>query len=548
MSPWTPLICLPLLLIATASAAQDAAAPVAPDALERGRALYLDGRLPSGRTITGRVRGDVELSGRQVICGTCHRRSGMGSSEGDQVIPAIAGDILFAPLRLPTASDPQAPTQRPAYTEASLRRAILSGIDANGRPLDALMPRYALDDEALEVLIGYLRGLSAAPSPGVDDTEIHFATIVAGDVAPAARQALVDVMEVFTAQKNAETRHESFRAENAPWHKKWKFSAYRKWAIHVWDLTGPADTWAAQLAAHARAQPVFAVISGVGEGSWQPVHDFCQAQQMPCLFPTTELPVVAESDFYPLYLSKGLRLDGALVARHGAEPAPGRPLVQVHLRGDARAEAAAAGLSAAAAGRLRRSLVWEDAATPPDAGFWAQVLAQAAGADLAVWMDAARLEALWPVLARADGVGRLYLSSTLFGLDGRSVPQALRDRVLLTRTSELPGRSDRLLRRSTGWLKMKQRYAPAYPEIQANAYLALKVVGDALTHNRGYFFRDYLIERIEHIIDSVPYTSVYPRITLAPGQRFAAKGGYIVRFSGQEPPALAAVSDWLVPR
>ena len=38
-----------------------------------------------------------------------------------------------------------------------------------------------------------------------------------------------------------------------------------------------------------------------------------------------------------------------------------------------------------------------------------------------------------------------------------------------------------------------------------------------------------------------------PSFSLAPGQRFASKGCYIVRPSAEVPGSVSAVSDWLVP-
>jgi hypothetical protein len=37
----------------------------------------------------------------------------------------------------------------------------------------------------------------------------------------------------------------------------------------------------------------------------------------------------------------------------------------------------------------------------------------------------------------------------------------------------------------------------------------------------------------------------YPRLTLAPGQRFASKRGYIVRFSDLQGPRVAALGAWI---
>jgi hypothetical protein len=42
-------------------------------------------------------------------------------------------------------------------------------------------------------------------------------------------------------------------------------------------------------------------------------------------------------------------------------------------------------------------------------------------------------------------------------------------------------------------------------------------------------------------------TGYYPRLPLAPGQRFASKGGYLVRFADPAGARVAALSDWLIP-
>lgn len=520
----------------------------APDsAIEAGRRLYLEGVRASGATIAGRVQGDVELSGELVVCGTCHRRSGMGSSEGEQVIPAITGDILFQPLRLPTTGDPLAPQQRPAYTRESLKVAIRTGIDANGRALDPLMPRYALDDAELDLLIDYVKTLSTRPDPGVDEREIHFATIVAGPVAPERRQALVNVMQTYAGQKNTETRHETFRAEHAPWHKKWLFEPYRKWVIHTWELTGASETWPAQLEALYRQQPVFAVLSGVAEGAWEPIHRFCESTRLPCLFPTTDLPA-SEEEFYSVYLSRGMALEGELIGHHLREAGAGSETVlQVRRDGSRRARAAADALAGYVGGDVVRSRIVDATVDQLREPFWNALLKESVGRTLVLWMPTADLGGLWSAWHSQQGPQRVYLSTSLVGTDAAAVPPEFRERVFLVHRNELPNRLTRLLLRSTGWLRVKKIYAPKEREVQANAYFALKMAGDALMHMRGYFFRDYMLERIEHAVDSAPYTSVYPRVSLAPGQRFVAKGGYITRVSSSNRPTLVAVTDWVTP-
>ncbi len=516
------------------------------DPLELGRRIYMEGRLPSGELITAYVRGDIALTGEHAICGTCHRRSGMGSTEGYQVVPALAADILFEPLRLPTTRVPLAPIQRPAYTMETLKRAIRSGIDAKGQPLDALMPRYPLSDRDLELLIGYLRSLSREPSPGVDDKDIHFATIIAGDVEAGRRKAITDVVEAFVKKKNTESRNEITRAEHAPWHKKWVYGPYRKWRIHIWELEGPPESWRAQLEALYKKQPVFAVLSGVAQGPWAPIHGFCKDNRIPCLFPTTDLPVVDEEDFYNVYFSRGMAFEAELIGRYLRDIGEERRVVQVLRAGDPYGEMAAVALESYLGKDRVHTLRLDNAA---DASLWRKALKLAGDRDgLVVWLRRDALSGLWAALGEtALSSTPVYLSSTLFGTWAEAVPQAFRAQVLLAHSRELPDRLYRRLLRGIMWFRRHQIDNPAQREVQGNMLFTLKVTGEVLTFMRGYFFRDYMIEKIEHMLDNVTFSSVYPRLSMAPDQRFVAKGGYLLKVADGREPRLVAASDWLIP-
>jgi hypothetical protein len=61
------------------------------------------------------------------------------------------------------------------------------------------------------------------------------------------------------------------------------------------------------------------------------------------------------------------------------------------------------------------------------------------------------------------------------------------------------------------------------------------------------FVREYLVERMEDMIEHRILTGYYPRLSLGPGQRFASKGGYIMRFPQATETHMVAVHDWLVP-
>jgi hypothetical protein len=497
-------------------------------ALEYGRQIYMDGVLPSGEPLKAIVNGDVEITGDFVVCGECHRKSGLGASEGQSVAPPVVGALLYEPFQLPTSRPPAPPVLRPAYDYDSLAVSIRDGISSNGTVFGPLMPRYPLTEDEMRYLITYLESLDAGPDPGVTETHLHLATVIAGDVDPGARKAMLDVLEQFIEQKNTETRYESKRAESGPWHKDWMFKRYRKWELHTWELTGDASTWRKQLEEHYARTPVFAIVNGTAAGSWRPVHEYCEAAGIPCLFPTTSLPVADREDVYSIYMNKGIALEAEAIAhRVLRDEAAQADLLQVFDSGNAESAAAAARLNELLGDRMQSVDISVQDAVESDAD------------TVIAWLDAARVNEL-PVSPAV-----LYLSGTL--LDGQEATLAgdRKAHAQIIHSTALPSEMPRLLARSTGWLRFKRIYAPEYKEIQANAYFSLKMLGGGLHATGMYFDRDFLIENIEHMVDNATYTSVYPNISLAPEQRFVSKG---VRIGGfDDSGRLTAVVDWLVP-
>ncbi len=545
---WCSLLAGPTASLASPGAAPHQGEAASDPVIEAGKRMYREGVLPSGELMQGIVQGDIPLTGEQVICGRCHRRSGLGATEGQEVAPPITGDILFAPLRVPTSKPPLAPELRPAYTDETLRRAIRDGIGANGQPINPLMPRYPLRDEQLDVLIAYLKTMSADPHPGVDERDMHLATIVTEGVAPLTREAFLNVFEAFLKQKNTETRHETHRAEHAPWHKAWAMKPYRKWVLHVWELSGPPDAWAEQLRAKYEEQPVFAVVSGLAAGPWRPIHDFCETHQVPCLFPSTDLPVVDEDDFYSVYLTRGMALEADLVAKHLADDGLlSAPLVQIYRSDEPKGLAAAAQLrhQIEQDGGQITDLMLADGSAPGE-DLWRSAVEQAAGGTVVLWLGSRDSAGLLETGA-GDQLVRIYLSTSLHRAEHAPIPAESRERVYLVHPAELPARIPRLLIRSTGWLKSQGIYVPEAQREQADAFFALKMAGEGIKAMRGFFVREYLIERIEHMADNATYSSIYPMIRLAPGQRFVSKGGYILRPSLQRPGELEGVTPWIVP-
>ena len=513
--------------------------------LALGQRIYREGTLASGEPLRSLGAAQMALSGKDAACVTCHRRSGYGSAEGRFVVRPITGPALLQTQHLPVHS-PRirarlGTSPRPPYDEALLARAIRSGVDAAGKPLDPVMPRYALSDREAQAVSAYLFSLSANPSPGVDDKEIHFATVIQSGVAPARKRAMLDVMNAFVKDKDANVRQDEARRDAGNMRM---YRSYRKWVLHVWELSGPADTWPGQLDAFYQREPVFALIAGLGDDSWRAIHDFSERLELPCIFPQVDLPVVAGPNNYTVYFSRGVVLEAEVLAKYLREQDSAARLVQVFRRGDAVGEAAAGALRngfSAAGAKVTVDEIVLDAV--PDAGLWRRL--RESGAQAAVlWLSAQDLAAA-PV-PEGTPLPALYLSSNR--LSGRLPPALVASGVdwrLIYPSEAGPKREARLLR-SKLWLHSKG-IALTDETVQINTQFALGVVSDAVGHIMDSFSRDFFVERIEHVVGQTPTASVYQSVSLGPGQRFAAKGGSVVQVLDTGKGQIKAVSGWIVP-
>jgi len=515
-----------------------------PDAAER---LYRQGVLPSGRPLKGEREEGVQVEGKDAACATCHRRSGLGSWEGQIVIPPIIGRYLFRPGAR-NVEDVELPhvqgfvPHREPYTDATLARAIRDGVDQQGRKLSYLMPRYKLDPATLASVVAYLKGLTRDPVPGVTNDTLHFATIITPDADKAARQGMLDVLEQFFADKNA-----GYRGDSPPMRstRGVMYRVNRKWQLHVWELSGPPETWDRQLRDHLAATPVFAVISGIGGKTWAPVHRFCEQQAIPCLLPNVDLPVADERDFYPIYFSRGVLLEAELVSRQLKEARPRlslRRVVQVFREGDIGEEAAKA-LAAASS-----SMGLSTTARALEAGATARELAAALedtgeGDALVLWLRPDDLAAL---PASAPTAPAVVVSGLMGNLENAPLPAAWRRVARLTYPYDLPDLRRVRMDFPRGWFNV--RHIPVVDErVQTDTYLACVILSETVGHMLDSFVRDYLVERVEVLLSHRLVNGYYPRLGLAPGQRFASKGGNIVHFAQPSGTRLVADSGWIVP-
>jgi hypothetical protein len=536
------LACL-AVLIAGASSVESR--PLAIDAaqLKAGELLYRQGVLSSGEPLLAERQGVEPMQGRAAACVNCHLRSGLGTVEGRILIPPITSKYLFRRVGVTAAEMTQrasnaGPSTRSRYTDFTLARALREGIDPDGRKLDYLMPRYSLDEASMSALIGYLRNLARGPVPGVGSETLDFATIITPDADATERRGMLDVLGHCFGSNDASHPGEA-SLQSAPGMRN---PGTRSWRLHVWQLTGPAEDWEQQLRQHFATEPVFAVISGLGRSDWAPVHRFCQAQSLPCLLPNVDLPVVAEDDFYPVYYSKGVLLEAQVIAsRLPPTGSTERHVIQLFRADDIGAAGAAALQQASAAGAQQ----WREHALKSDApaSELARVLNEARPHDaIVLWLRPHDLKDL----PEPPPDAAVFVSGFMAGLEQAPLPPAWRSVARMSYPLELPTR--RALGRgfAQGWFAFYG--IPVVAErVQSDTYLTCEILAEAAGHMANNWVPDRLVELIEIELGHRLVNGDYPRLGLAPGQRFASKGAYLTHFEAASGTRLVADSNWIVP-
>jgi mono/diheme cytochrome c family protein len=504
-----------------------------------GKRIYREAIDSSGAPIRALGPAGVVLEGKDAACVTCHRRSGYGGSEGKYNVRAITGPALFEDQTLvdhaPRIKAQLGTRQRPAYTALTLARAIRGGVDSSAKPLESVMPRFPLSDRDVAALAAYLATLSASDSDGVDQEEIHFATVIQPGVSPERRRAMLDIMQAFVKDKTSNVRSNEQRREAGVMRMN---RSYRKWVLHVWELSGPSEAWDAQLQSFYRQQAVFALVGGLGNASWKPIHAFAERMEIPSVFAQVDLPALAGDNFYNFYFSRGLTLEAEVLAKFMREQGdPPASVLQIYRPDEAGLAASAAFTAAMAGDQVVQDLRLQG---PADDAFWQRALAGKPGA-LVLWLGKADLDALPPVADRGLPVYGSYASL------GGKLPGALASagsNVRLIYPSDLPPRHDSRLLRTKMWLHAKNIALTDEPT-QINTQFAMTVVSDAIGHIMDSFSRDLFVERIEHMVAQTPSPSMYQSVSLGPGQRFAAKGSSVVLLD--EKGQLKTLSDWIVP-
>ncbi|MBC7962606.1 MAG: ABC transporter substrate-binding protein [Steroidobacteraceae bacterium] len=553
-----------LVLLSTAAARSEILPPAdlsKAEIIRLGERMYRNGILPSGKVMDTGSRAEVEVDSTAFSCSSCHLRAGLGSVEGVVVTPPTTGAKLFKPAgRSPSPDDisnragrsvySKAVAQRPAYDRESLANALRNGIDPAGRAFNDVMPRYPLSDRDMSILISYLETLSSEPSPGTGSTEIAFATIISDDVSQEDRQALLLPLQNFIAQKNQQMKmYGDF--------KKFGYSptidmkyAFRQASLDVWELKGPPETWQKQLSAYYSNKPVFAVLGGISNSDWRPVHDFCEAQHLPCLFPITDFPVISETGWYTYYFNKGYAQEGEAVARYlnqmkslSAET----PILQI-VQDSPVGRALAAGFQSSWSELERPAVITLTltASQLQDQAALGKLLKKHKPGVLLLWTDAGLLPNLPSLIARLAAPEVVFVSSGYMGKRTAAIAETVRDRVYITypyRLTPYVGSKDGgydakvpflASAKDLGDRKITSRSTTI---LKQSTLRALNLLYDNLQ-------RDHLLDIMSMQMDLI--VRDYERLNFGIGQRYVSKGCYIIQVGSGADPALLPRSEWVM--
>lgn len=538
------------------SFAESNTAPLSAEESQRlGERMYREGILPSGEPMQALVRDDLPTPGTLFSCVSCHLRSGLGSFEGGVFTPPTTGNKLFQPyqtLYKGTPQDPKyfpIPPRRPAYTEKSLIDALQDGVDPNGKKLNDVMPRYLLEPKDMAILVSYLKSLSHEFSEGVTDTNLHFATVISEDVSPEDRNALLTPLQNYFNLKNSQVKYfktpgsarSQLMAHNMTASKEF---TNRTLTLSPWILKGPPETWESQLKEYNRKDPAFALIGGMTTGTWEPIHRFSEAHHIPCLFPNTDFPVISETDWYTLYLSKGYYQEGEAAARYlhsQAPPGSDKKIVQL-VRDTREGRALSAGFR-----ETWRDLGHGDPLTlflKPGEIVSRQVTDRIAGNGtpgvIVVW-DGPQAVQILDILDRS-GIrpDMFFVSSSYLGNNLWSLKEHLRTATYITYPYRLSQQADKPGTPHSG----KKTFPADTGRIGNQTYSIIEILSMAFMDMRGNYYRDNFLDVIGMIMDQdVP---LYERLSFGPGQRYASKGCYIVQLSNGPKAQLIQKSDWVI--
>ncbi|HWR26375.1 MAG TPA: cytochrome c [candidate division Zixibacteria bacterium] len=122
-----------------------------------GERIYFTSTSNSSKPITASI-GNMTLGGGAVSCARCHGEDGKGMSGMFMMWKFEAPDIRYSTLTETGhgGHGTHEESEKP-YTDELIKRAILQGLDPEGKHLEPPMPQFNMPESDLNDLIEYLK-------------------------------------------------------------------------------------------------------------------------------------------------------------------------------------------------------------------------------------------------------------------------------------------------------------------------------------------------------------------------------------------------------
>jgi hypothetical protein len=236
----------------------------------------------------------------------------------------------------------------------------------------------------------------------------------------------------------------------------------------------------------------------------------------------------------------------ALVTFLADQKTPPRRIVQIQSAGPRGTVPAAAFAREAAAqlpGAALKTITYD---SPEDLTTALDAQAEGEAPDVLVFWPSDASRAVAALAAATPRAGIVALPSAAMDAAEADLPVPLQARTRVVWPYERPGGYHPRQYRVRAWMHSRRLQVP-FPRLQLQTYYALTMLQYGLQNAINDFFRDYLIEIIEHEAENELNPGTHPELALGPGQRFASKGAFIATPAAGEKVGYRVVSDWIVP-
>jgi ABC-type branched-subunit amino acid transport system substrate-binding protein len=477
---------------------------------QRGKQIYLKGE-GSGGEIKARLSGGLELAASAFPCANCHGMKGEGSREGGLQPPPLTWDML-------TTAGQSALTrqQRGPYDDATLARAITSGLSPAGVELHPGMPRFQMSGGQMADLIAYLKKLGKAhdSDPGLteDTIKVGAALPLTGPLAGIGE----DIKEALGATFAEVNRQGGVYG--------------RRFEMIVADSHGDAAGTREATRNLVEQDNVFALVGSFEPTASAATHDLLKQQEVPLIGPVTLSPRQAGLPnpyvFYllPSFADQSRALVDFIHARQG-RPAQTR-LAVVYADNDLDQDALSGLRSQAKLHSMEIVIEQKYAAEKLSAQETVKALVEKKPDSIFFFGSGDEFTAFAVEMDRANLDAGLFSSAVMIGRSAFNLPPAVAARTFLAYPASLPERDD-----FGGFISLMQKSGVRLrsASFQAVAYAAAKVFVEAVKSSHRQFNRADVIKALEQLRDYA--TDVVAPVTFGPNRRIGASGSYVVKIA-----------------